>query len=75
VKKRMIHTLETDPRRHTLFRPCLHAESGRIDVAKSCIRNYECRHCAFDQWIEMMEEGEKKRGNRDTVLNVLAKAA
>ena len=37
-------------------RSCIHVEKGRAGIPKICIRDYECWHCAFDQWIEEMEE-------------------
>lgn len=29
----------------------------RIATPKMCIRDYECWHCPFDQWIEEIETG------------------
>lgn len=37
-------------------RPCLHVESGRTVIPKICTRGYECWHCAFDQWIDEIED-------------------
>ena len=34
---------------------CLHLENGAVKIARICIRNYECWHCAFDQWLEEIE--------------------
>lgn len=55
--------------------PCLHVENGHTGIPKICIHGYECWHCAFNQWLEVMEE--KKRGPRDwdTNRDLMAKAA
>lgn len=34
---------------------CVRAETGLARIPKICIHDYECRHCAFDQWMEEME--------------------
>ncbi len=31
---------------------CVHSANGASGMAKICILNYECEHCAFDQWLE-----------------------
>jgi len=36
-------------------RVCLHYLSGRTDAAKPCLLNYECFHCAYDQWLDLMD--------------------
>jgi hypothetical protein len=36
---------------------CLHMEMGRTEIPKTCIHNYECQHCSFDQWLERFEGG------------------
>ena len=38
--------------------PCVHVLSGRVDGPKNCIFNYECHHCAFDQWLDHLDEAE-----------------
>jgi glycine cleavage system H lipoate-binding protein len=44
-------------------RPCRHVLSGRVDLPKRCPLNYECYHCAFDQWVEdtesLVQEGHQ----------------
>ena len=35
--------------------PCIHTLSHRIGYYKRCIRNYECFHCLFDQWLDNTE--------------------
>ena len=32
--------------------PCIHTISGRVGNYKTCIWNYECSHCLFDQWLD-----------------------
>ena len=34
---------------------CVHVENDAVKIAKTCIWNYECWHCAFDQWLEETE--------------------
>jgi hypothetical protein len=36
-------------------RSCVRAETDLTRIPKICIHDYECRHCAFDQWMEEME--------------------
>jgi len=36
--------------------PCVHVLSGRVDGPKTCMFNSECYHCAFDQWLDYMDE-------------------
>lgn len=33
-------------------RPCRHALTGRVGAPKICPNNYECYHCAYDQWLD-----------------------
>ncbi len=35
--------------------PCVHFINRRISHYKRCIRNYECFHCLFDQWLDATE--------------------
>lgn len=35
---------------------CVHVLNGRVDGPKNCMFNYECYHCAFDQWLDYMDE-------------------
>jgi glycine cleavage system H lipoate-binding protein len=37
-------------------RPCRHVLTGRVAPPKSCPLNYECHHCAFDQWVADTED-------------------
>ena len=38
-------------------RPCQHVLSQRIHTFKHCILNYECYHCAYDQWLDEIDRG------------------
>jgi hypothetical protein len=31
---------------------CFHAANSRMEIPKLCIRNFECWHCAFSDWLE-----------------------
>jgi hypothetical protein len=42
----------------TRTRYCLRVESGYPEIPKMCILNHECYHCAFDQWMDAMEDSE-----------------
>jgi len=46
------NTLSNNGRR----KPCVHVLSGRVDGPKTCMVNFECYHCAFDQWLDYMDE-------------------
>ena len=50
-------------------KPCRHVLTGRVQPPKSCPLNYECHHCAFDQWVEDTEEIVQS-GNRPTCRTV-----
>lgn len=39
-------------------RSCVRAALGLARIPKICIHGFECAHCAFDQWIEEMEQAE-----------------
>jgi len=54
---------------------CLHKENGSTDIPKICTRNYECRHCAFDQWLDEMEGRHTAEKNHKFFRHKLAKAA
>ena len=56
-------------------RSCVHAEKGGAGIPKICIRDYECWHCAFDQWIEDMEEIRILPGLSAVKRNFVARAA
>jgi glycine cleavage system H lipoate-binding protein len=50
-------------------RPCRHVLTGRVEPPKSCPLNYECHHCAFDQWVEDTEDLVQD-ANRPSLSNV-----
>jgi hypothetical protein len=56
-------------------RSCVHAENVPAGIPKICIRDYECWHCAFDQWIEEMEERPVLPGLSAVERNFVARAA
>ena len=56
-------------------RRCVHVENGRAIIPKICVRDYECGHCAFDQWIEEMEGREFSREDLSREKDFLANAA
>jgi glycine cleavage system H lipoate-binding protein len=47
--------------------PCRHALTGRIDAPKICALDYECYHCAYDQWLDDYDVSEL--GNRPSYKN------
>ncbi|MFH1241597.1 MAG: hypothetical protein V1689_04465 [Pseudomonadota bacterium] len=68
--------LQLKRQRHQRLYPiCLHVEEGRIQTPKICIRDYECWHCGFDQWLEQMEMHQAKDGSLRVAGTILAKAA
>ncbi|MFC1534447.1 hypothetical protein ACFL7M_13900 [Thermodesulfobacteriota bacterium] len=54
MKEGIVRAQEMRSGHSGLYRVCLHAEQGTILIPKICIRNYECGHCSFDQWIDEM---------------------
>jgi glycine cleavage system H lipoate-binding protein len=50
-------------------RPCRHVLTGRVAPPKSCPLNYECHHCAFDQWVADTEDLVQE-ANRPTTTTV-----
>jgi hypothetical protein len=56
-------------------RSCVRAEKGLTRIPKICIHGYECWHCAFDQWIEEMEEIRVLPGLSGVERNFVARAA
>ena len=75
MKKERLNTWGIRPKRPLVYQPCLHLHNGRIDIAKTCVRNYECGHCFFDQWLEETEESlvgrESIRAGMDDLSNAL----
>lgn len=63
MKERMQQTKESRPGLHE---PCVHVLGKGFRRPGYCLRNQECGHCAFDQWVELIEEDDQR---------VLARAA
>ena len=40
---------------HGHARFCRQTLAGDVDLPKICLLNFECRHCAFDQWLDHLE--------------------
>lgn len=38
---------------------CVHYLSGRTFTPKRCALNGECHHCAFDQWLDIMDDRDR----------------
>ena len=57
------------------FRLCLHTVCGRIRTVKTCIHDYQCWHCAFDQWLDEMEERPQAEDGLQISKNIQAIAA
>ena len=75
MKRTMIRTEGMELGCHNTFRLCLHTGSGRIQIAKTCIHDYQCWHCAFDQWLDEMEERQMAGDGSKMSKNRLARAA
>ena len=54
---------------------CVHLKSGKVNIAKTCIFNYECGHCFFDQWIEEVSENRNQGAEPAHSDIVLSRAA
>ena len=59
---------------HGTSRLCLHNITGHIIAPKICLLNYECSHCAFDQWLDNLQRLEINR-EKGVLRDVLPKAA
>lgn len=44
----------------TLRGLCLHGRERMAPPLKDCIQNYQCGNCAYDQWLDFMEERTKE---------------
>jgi hypothetical protein len=56
MKERKSQYHETGLRRLAPLRLCLHWINGRTQIAKTCIKNYQCERCAFEQWLDEVDE-------------------
>lgn len=54
---------------------CIHVQRGIGSMAKFCIHGFECRHCAYDQWIDAMEAEAKAGSGLKWDGGMVAKAA
>ena len=54
---------------------CVHLENGRTGIPKMCLCNHECWHCAFDQWIDQIEEAGPAKVMDEKPVETLAIAA
>jgi hypothetical protein len=75
MRKATIRTEGMGPGVQTPFHLCLHTVCGRIRTVKTCIHDYQCWHCAFDQWLDEMEVGAESQGDLDISKNLPAIAA
>ena len=75
MRKRMAETKKRMIGPGTPHALCLHVENGKTSIAKFCINDYQCWHCAFDQWIEAMEERQESGNDFSLAGDILAKAA
>ena len=75
MKRSMIRTERLAIARHNSSHLCLHEDSKRIRTAKTCVYNYQCGHCPFDQWLDEMEEREEIVEDSKKTENRLASAA
>lgn len=51
----MEHKVRKDRIDRGPFRVCSHALTGRTDMPKICILDYECYHCLFDQMLDDLD--------------------
>jgi hypothetical protein len=72
MKERMQQSRKLGP---GLLDPCVHVSGKGFRVPGYCFRNHECWHCAFDQWIELIEEAATAGCHLPDDRRVLARAA
>jgi hypothetical protein len=72
MKERMQETRKLSSGHHD---PCVHVAGKGLRVPKICLRNHECWHCAFDQWIEVVEEGVMDGRRLTADQSILRRAA
>jgi len=51
---------QTPKLRPDLLDKCVHVSGKGFTRPGFCVKNRECGHCAFDQWLELVEEGDQK---------------
>jgi len=59
------------------YRFCVHSANGGPGTARMCILDYQCEHCAFDQWLEEIRARESvaKTFRASGLAYTLARAA
>jgi hypothetical protein len=72
MKERMQQTPKSGK---NLLDKCVHVTGKGFRLPGFCLRNRECWHCAFDQWIEGLEEAATAEGHLPDDLRILARAA
>jgi hypothetical protein len=72
MKERMQQTRKLGP---GLLDKCVHVSGKGFRLPGFCLKNHECWHCAFDQWIEGVEEAAMAKGLLPDDRRVLAGAA
>ena len=75
VRKTITNRQGTGPGTQDPCHLCVHVKNGQAELPKTCIRDYECWHCAFDQWLELLEEGQKTHESLIIPRVILAQAA
>jgi len=72
MKKSMKETRRLTTGHHD---PCVHVSREGSRVPKICLRKHECWHCAFDQWIEAVEDAVVDGCDLTKKQNLLLRAA
>jgi hypothetical protein len=75
MAKGMTRTEEIGKERMTPHRSCVLTMNGRTGIPKTCMHNFECWHCPFDQWIGSMEETLAAEQSAKAEIVSLARAA
>jgi hypothetical protein len=75
MKRTIIQTEGMESGVHNPFRLCLHTSNGRTQIAKICISGYNCQHCAFEQWLDAMEERQVAENGSKMSKNTFDRAA
>jgi hypothetical protein len=56
MKNKITGTMMIRSEDRMTYRPCCHSANGDTVIPKVCIYNYECLKCAFDQWLDELED-------------------
>lgn len=59
------------------FRYCQRMLAGEVCLPKLCLLNYDCSHCAFDQWLDNVDtlSGKGRSEHGDTTYDCYDRAA